>query len=643
MPISVKKDIKKAFGFGNHFFLGDTPTLNPNSGHEDFTFKIRDIKGTYLKNVKSVIADQNWEEFYSSWGIINPTRDLAKATARKFNLLESEEDIFDELWILAKVSRDYKKEEKTNIENDIKKAYELTAKIAAESEDADYFKHNPTLARQISRNDSLFVIFSDFHMTAYKNKPNYFDEFNYTLYTNVLKSYYAKYDYCLVENGDVEECIISEFTLKEASERTESAPKSLTIEPFHPMQIPITNKHDFPITANDNDGKWDVFLSARYKIREANLEAIITKYKDYYALIREKFISKGKYVRIAGNHDTYLDDGQGGDETGLKIKIEEELQRHMLPKFYVTVQDILKIKRSGEVKYVVMHGHQFDTEGIQIGDIPYAKSIGEMGSECLAWCNEGADRIWQMDDTKKWYIGNSQDPAVTTKGNFRNVLAREEPSDYKHDAGTESGSLLGGGSFDLLVANTNQIKDDPKGWAENVLGHEIAWEYFENSENAFNAYTLEYWTGDEGFKMRHLNEIELCEKYRHEYLKLKKDELGEDYNPNVLPVPKLILGHTHEPRQNSVKYLPIDLVYPFNLPATTDDLISDPYYWYLNTGSAGRYENLIWCVEILENIDKICSWSEVDGKLKKIVWKSVGDKLIHDPDIPPQIFDIISA
>ena len=52
--------------------------------------------------------------------------------------------------------------------------------------------------------------------------------------------------------------------------------------------------------------------------------------------------------------------------------------------------------------------------------------------------------------------------------------------------------------------------------------------------------------------------------------------------------------------------------------------------WYLNSGSAGRYENLIWGIEIQGLTDRIVSWSKIDGELTRIYWKSNHGVLQHD-------------
>jgi hypothetical protein len=148
------------------------------------------------------------------------------------------------------------------------------------------------------------------------------------------------------------------------------------------------------------------------------------------------------------------------------------------------------------------------------------------------------------------------------------------------------------------------------------LNVEIAWEYFENRDG-FHALMLEVWTGEELYKMKHMNEVALCTGYVEEFLKLQPQGVP-------VPIPKLVLGHTHEPRQNAVfPHDPLEQEH-------WEESDTGAGAFYLNSGSAGRYQNLIWCVEIVGDNDRICSWSRVDGRLKKIAWRSEGDRLVHD-------------
>ena len=545
MPIQVKRDIKRRYNLGKNFSLKDIPNFS---------------SGSVLNRVRADIADQNWDEFHGSWGVINAQREIAKILASKFNFNYSEEDTFNQLWDFIREARAYKDKEKDQIQTDLTQAYRYIAQIASGRE-----VNKSTFKRTISRSDADFVIFSDLHMTAFRNKPNYFKDYNYQLYLDVL-NHYARFqpDFCLVENGDVEECLIYEPTLNDAKLRKEQAPKGFGIEEIK-----------YPVRLNDD--KWDDFLETRYQQRLQNLNQVIAEFPEYYQIIRDKFKASNKYVRLTGNHDTYLDDDH---EKVLRDRINDKLG--------IEVKDVLKIIRNGNIDYLVVHGHQFDSVCLQHGEVPYAKSLGEIYSECLSWAYQGPDRFWKLNDTKNWYIGNS----------YNNVLAKEEPGKYQ--SGTK-------GTWDLVFESLERIKQDSKDFVETLVGHEIAWEYFENT-NGFEALTLEVWTGDEMYKMRHMNEVDLCERYASEFLNLQNPP---DFSK---PVPTLILGHTHEPRKNAV--------FP--------NAEKSPPYYYLNSGSAGRYENLIWCVEITGDEDKICSWSKVNNQLKKITWKSEGNKLVHD-------------
>jgi hypothetical protein len=137
------------------------------------------------------------------------------------------------------------------------------------------------------------------------------------------------------------------------------------------------------------------------------------------------------------------------------------------------------------------------------------------------------------------------------------------------------------------------------------MGHEVAWEYFEN-EDPYMAFVKEVCTGDEFFKYRHMNEAVLA----NAILRL---------NGNLKDFPTLICGHTHEPSDRSKFRNSTDIT-----PPDTPD--RNLFTRYMNTGSAGRFENLIWCIEITGSTAKVHSWSNsgTENKLvmKKIRWDS---------------------
>ncbi|MPM31397.1 hypothetical protein SDC9_77952 [bioreactor metagenome] len=111
---------------------------------------------------------------------------------------------------------------------------------------------------------------------------------------------------------------------------------------------------------------------------------------------------------------------------------------------------------------------------------------------------------------------------------------------------------------------------------ESIFGCEIAWEYFEN-ESALNALIQEVFKGEEFFKYRHLDEVEVCRKYTEAF-------------QNAPSTPTLILGHSHEPRLNALNEH------------------NRPERHYANCGTEGRFENLIWCIEVEGDDMRVVSW-----------------------------------
>lgn len=544
MSISMRNDVAPHFELGSSFRMS---TINGFSG------------GSFLNHVRNDIADKNFYDFQDSWSgsVFRPDRakrNVNGALARKFNMTRpGDREIFDTLWPITSEAFSFKKNQKDEIEEALEDAYRFAARLAR-NESLDTGRDLPTWSRVETTSAENIVIFSDHHMTNFSNiaLPNYFLDRNYDLYMDVLR-HYDDQEFTLVENGDLEECIIVEHTLEDARERAAALA-------------------DFPILSDD-DSDWADYYDVRYDARDNVLGDIFPAFSRYYELIRNQFATNGRYYRLSGNHDTFLDEPR---ERELLGRVEAEIGS--------TVHDVLKVMRGDRVQYLVMHGHQFDTVSTQSTQPPYAKSLGETFSELSSWLYQGPDRFWPLQDTLAWINGAP----------FENILARETPDPYH---GWSVGEWLGGdGAYDLLTSSLSRIRQDPRGFVESLLGAEIAWEYFRN-DDAFNAFALEVLTGETMFKFRHLNERSLCQRYHYHYLQVD--------GPNRFPETKLVLGHTHEPRKNSINP-------DFNSDSAVD--------YYLNTGSAGRFENLIWAVEISGNEDRIISWSRVDGRLKKITW-----------------------
>ncbi|HWB87116.1 MAG TPA: hypothetical protein VG675_23435 [Bryobacteraceae bacterium] len=582
MPISVKKDIKPHFGFGDNFALGDTPVFIPL---DKPPVRYRDAGGSYLGYMKPVIAQYHWDQFYRSWGVGHIQRDAAKAVSRKFDLPSGLEAAFDELWDFVKQARKFECDKKSDgtISGDLKTAYHLAAQLAK----GDSTVKDKTFGRAVQRTDTKFVIFSDFHMTAFDSTlPNYyFDVFhNDQLYLQVLDYYLNTEDgFCLVENGDVEDCLLYVPSLSEAQSRRAAAPP----KGGDPEQNPI----DYPVM---NGADWDDFLQRRYLKRLDSQNNIFNRFPEYYRTVK-KFMDKKKYIRLAGNHDSYLDEDH-----------ERDLRDNLKKLHGIDVFDALQIKPGGgAIKYLVLHGHQFDGACMQHGQIPFAKSCGEIYTECLSWANQGADRVWTESDTKLWY----------NHGSFANLLATEKPSNYVNKSHCHD--VVPSGAFDLIFDSVEDVKKDSRSFIETLLGAQIGWEYFENCQgesadggktDGFNAFTLEVWTGEEMYKLKHMNEVDLCDGYAGEF-----DEGSE--------IPTLIVGHTHEPRHEAMYK-----------DSKSGQLQSRKFY--MNSGSAGRYENLIWGIEIEGDSAKVISYSNINGTLTKIEWKPQGARLEHANVIP---------
>ena len=592
MSISVRRDIAGRFGVPRDNFSLKADTRNF-------------VSGSYGAFVRDEVAERNVRQLLEgagvTWGVIAPVlgtavvatilsggtlstvvlataipaviailsqkriqKNLVKEMARNFGMrTQADRDMFDDYWHIIHEGRKFAADHKdTTIRSDLNEAYRMLARVAAnrtQIRDNPARPSDPVTWKRIEEKGTEsgaannYVVFSDHHFTnlpGARGRLNYALRDNLDLYLEVLDYYADRSDWCLVENGDVEECVIFETTAADAQLR-----KDL--------------RATMPVDFDSPD--WEDFLSNRYEKRQEALGQVFAGFSLYYDKIKTRFIPRGRYVRLTGNHDTY---SEGDFEVLLRDQIVGQLDGF-------PVHDVLRIWRNDAVTHVVLHGHQFDTVSIQHGLINFAPSCGEVFSECTAWTNEGPDRYWDAHETSEWVYGD---------GSFRNQLAREEPPEVPGNvvgvlAGLLSNSV--GTNFDVRE-NTRQI-------VESMMKHEIGWEYYDH-DDAFNALGLEVLTGDDAFKFRHLNEIDLTRLYLGEFATM--DWQGDP----SWPVPSVILGHTHEVRQGAVYGE------------------TGPREFYLNSGSAGRFHNLIWCVEITPSGDQIVSWSRVGNRIQRRVW-----------------------
>jgi len=216
--------------------------------------------------------------------------------------------------------------------------------------------------------------------------------------------------------------------------------------------------------------------------------------------------------------------------------------------------DFLRLCTGSHVDYLIAHGHQFDRWSRPSA----AARSAEVYSESLGWAFQGADRVWTWaDGAKGWATGARA---------FRNRLVSD---DYR-----ERGILAQLGALAGIV-------NDPDAW-EALFKHNVAWEYFEGLTPR-DAIQQRVCTGAEFLKFRHLDELQVCQGMRRRF--------------GASGGPCLVLGHSHEIRCQ-----------PGSGPEPEQITSS-----YLNCGTVGRFENLLWGLEIRGGEATAVAWSRADG------------------------------
>lgn len=301
----------------------------------------------------------------------------------------------------------------------------------------------------------------------------------------------------------------------------------------------------------DHADFWQDLNARRETFRLEQLRTILNDHASYYDQVASTFHAAGRYYRTAGNHDQDL-------QKPMYIKTLQTAYRGLpTPYDYIMLDD--SAYRPGAERspqFVIAHGHQFDRST----NPRFAPRIGETISESLAWAYQGPDRWWNWyDDVGQWASG--------AQGFWNNLVT----DDYDPKANDW-----------LKAADYNQPE-----WWEAVFKHNIAWEYFENA-NPSDAITIEMMGGDEYFKVRHLDEVMIATQLELQF-------------PDPAKRPRLVLGHSHEVRYHPAKArTPIDV-----------NPVSFPYYF--NCGSAARFENLIWGLEIVDGQATLVSWNLSSG------------------------------
>lgn len=313
--------------------------------------------------------------------------------------------------------------------------------------------------------DRPYVVFSDHHFLWADAQHDYFTHWNNRAMYEHLLGWYGGMGFTLVDAGDVEDLIVKP-----------PGWGALIEDQFFDLLGLLT-------------GGW---LKRRHLIkeREQRYRGILANYAGVHSKIGAWFHRHGRFVKLAGNHDTDLRDpaiqplfqgAYGPPAAGMtELLFISHVDWQGLP--------------TGDFRAFVAHGHQLDAWTNDSA----GPGCGEAFTESLGWFGGGADRVW----TEPQWRAQTED-----LGGWENFLVRAPsmaPGDHA--------------------------------------------------------------------KIRHMGELPIYKAMSDHFAGVPAQQQ-----------PYLVLGHTHEPRQ---------------APWISTDADGATWDRYLNTGSAGRYQDLIWCVEI---------------------------------------------
>ena len=290
--------------------------------------------------------------------------------------------------------------------------------------------------------------------------------------------------------------------------------------------------------------------------------------------VLRRFDEDRRLIRVVGNHDYDLQ----------RERFLEEL--HATYPNVGLPSDILLLERHPNasepaiVTFAIMHGHQFDKATNPVT----GPRIGETVSETLGLYFQGPDRNWRwsQDPVSSWACGAR--PLFNDLASGKVDLTKiQEPGiaeafhhpQIHHIA--EAYERFGGRVLDALLKNR------------------IAFDYFVHRD-PFTALRKEVIPGTRFFKYRLLDEDWIA------------SELVR-YFPDEATRPTLLFGHTHEARLDS-----------------WSAVHGGPFHYYLNSSSAGRFENLVWAIEIVDGRAMLVTWSRnpfAGGGVERRQWRSL--------------------
>ncbi len=267
------------------------------------------------------------------------------------------------------------------------------------------------------------------------------------------------------------------------------------------------------------------------------------------------FDDDGRLLRIAGNHDFDLQRPAFFDLFKSRFPNQEKVWDYVL----LREGD----DATGATRYAILHGHQFDL----VSNPTFGARFGETLSETSGLWFQGADRTWgwEEDGPRRWVEGTET---------LMNWLVEDDPSQSRRVE-------VPSGADDLPARVTSPMRDRVfrKFLEGDLFHHNIAWEYFKNRRVGKILRKEVLKRDGRFFKFRHLDEEHIRKRMLETF-------------PDAAVRPTLILGHSHEVRRQSYS-------------------IDGGVNWdgYLNTGAAGRFENLIWAVEVVAGQSYLVSWS----------------------------------
>lgn len=516
------------------------------------------------------------------------TKNVIRKIAREYKLTTPQrEEFFNVLWEVFQVGNKYKREHKDDIQNDLEHNYRC---IAAAILNKDNVEIN-SIRHDFSRNN----VFKKIKTLALRDRTMTLFKSNSPTSITIPQKPDKLFKYVIFSDHHITPLTHTHNYFSEGQNKN-----------LYMAVLEYYSDNDFGLIENGDVEEYTIFEPTDTIINRYNnlvdKDTILGVREDIGSIVWSDLIEErinnriNILTQILDDHkDLYdlINTGFASKGKRYYTKITGNHDPYCNPRLIDVLPDFLKdnlcdalrINEAlgmNEPKYFITHGHQFDTSTLP----QHAFAVGEVFSETLGWFIQGADRIWNEAKTNQW-----RNPELAST--FRNILATA-----KND-GLESVGIAKK-SIEIIIEILMQ-------------NHEIAWEYFDN-QNKAKAFTKEVLTGDEYFKVRHLSETRLVEAL---------SELQDNSELSSFKYPtKLIIGHTHEPRLNS------------RTGVNNDNIVSN----YINTGSAGRFDNLIWGVELIDGKEKVISWTNIGGKnniiLRRDEWIATSDGRFEKVEYP---------